>query len=316
MTGLKAKIQETLRSMSTASHEGGTSHSFATPEGGLKSVPSDTQESRGKSAPRRRKRWRSKHPLREFRLLRGLTLEELADQTDLSPSYLSRLESGSRRLNADILQKLSEALGCHPGDLLISANSDGNSGTHDYGYSAQEQGHAYSYSGRTSALEGARQAHNTHQHDLPLYHLATTPDGVQTIDFSHPTEWMARPTELSEVLKAYAISLPTDIMSPRYYAGERLLAHPSKPLTPRCFVVITSTQGHVVVGQFMGWKSSETSEMSLGPIQANENDKLVIVQIGEKPSQFPGTTPEGRHLCIPRKIIGSISRIVGNLEAA
>ena len=69
-----------------------------------------------------RKRKTSQHPLRDLRLKSSFTLEELAELTEMSPSYLSRLESGTRRLNADILQRLSIALSCNPAELLPYTN--------------------------------------------------------------------------------------------------------------------------------------------------------------------------------------------------
>lgn len=225
--------------------------------------------------------------------MKGLTLEELGDQTDLSPSYLSRLESGSRRLNADIIEKLCEVLSCQPGELLAAKAETSYVG---YEYTPVNK--------------------NAQNHDLPLYHLATNSNGTQTIDFAHPTEWMARPTDLSEITKAYAIALPNDSMSPRYYAGERLLAHPSKPLTNRCFIIVTTKEENVIIGQFLGWRSTESKKTALGPVEANENDKLVIASLGTNSNLFPGVEKEGENILIPRHIISSIARVVGNLEAA
>lgn len=48
--------------------------------------------------------------LRALRLAQGLTLEDLAARTHLSPSTLSRIESGGRRLALDQLVDLSRAL--------------------------------------------------------------------------------------------------------------------------------------------------------------------------------------------------------------
>lgn len=294
MTGLKTKIQETLRTMSSNAHH---MVDEIADDDALSSGSLLKPINRGRSGPRHRKRWQTKHPLRELRLMKGLTLEELAEQTDLSPSYLSRLESGSRRLNADIMQNLATALSCHPGDLLPGGKSEVGAYLH-------------------GEINPAASNQNTQAHTLPLYHLASTPDGIQTIDFAHPTEWMARPAELTEATKAFAISMPNDAMAPRYFAGERLLAHPSKALTQRCFVVVTTKQDHVIVAQFNGWQSAEIIDTSMGPIEANDMDKLVLLQIGDRVPLMPGVERQGTALMIPRKNISTISRIVGNLEAA
>lgn len=65
-----------------------------------------------------RKRRPGSTALRTLRLQRGFTLEELASLADLCPSYISRLENGTRRLNADILQKLAHGLRCSVADLV------------------------------------------------------------------------------------------------------------------------------------------------------------------------------------------------------
>lgn len=56
--------------------------------------------------------------LRELRLERGLTLEELSARANIDKSTLSRLESGKRRLALDHLPPLAEALGVRVDDLL------------------------------------------------------------------------------------------------------------------------------------------------------------------------------------------------------
>jgi transcriptional regulator with XRE-family HTH domain len=56
--------------------------------------------------------------LKFLRKSTGLTLEGLSELTGISVSYLSRLESGSRRLNTDLISRLSNAFGCDPSELL------------------------------------------------------------------------------------------------------------------------------------------------------------------------------------------------------
>ena len=60
-------------------------------------------------------------PMTHLKYLRkrsGYTLESLADVTNISISYLSRLESGARRLNTDLIRRLSHAFSCDPAELL------------------------------------------------------------------------------------------------------------------------------------------------------------------------------------------------------
>jgi transcriptional regulator with XRE-family HTH domain len=56
--------------------------------------------------------------LRELRLQRGLTLEDVAHEARIDVSTLSRLESGKRRLALDHLPKLAAALSVSTDELV------------------------------------------------------------------------------------------------------------------------------------------------------------------------------------------------------
>lgn len=56
--------------------------------------------------------------LREWRLHRDLTQEELAERADMSPSHLANVETGRKRYNEDILESLAKALGCEVWELI------------------------------------------------------------------------------------------------------------------------------------------------------------------------------------------------------
>ncbi|WP_291378225.1 XRE family transcriptional regulator [Demequina sp.] len=62
--------------------------------------------------------------LRALRHARGLTLEELAARAQLSPSTLSRLESGKRQATLELLLPLTRQLGVRIDDLLPEADVD------------------------------------------------------------------------------------------------------------------------------------------------------------------------------------------------
>ncbi len=67
--------------------------------------------------------------LRELRRRRGLTLAELAATTGISESTLSRLESGGRRPNLELLLPLARAYGV-PLDELVGAPHTGDPRVH------------------------------------------------------------------------------------------------------------------------------------------------------------------------------------------
>jgi transcriptional regulator with XRE-family HTH domain len=170
-----------------------------------------------------RKRKKSRHPLRDLRLQRGYTLEELAELTRLSPSYLSRLESGSRRLNADILQRIALVLSCHPGDLL----------PHD--------SHTSKFVPQSSWTKEAAMGVSQ---DLPLYRLEKKTDGTLMLDIAAAREWVNRPSDMTGVANAFAFCIGDKDVNPRY--GRHMLA--------------INANDQAFVGQFLGWRSNEAGQ--------------------------------------------------------
>lgn len=62
--------------------------------------------------------------LRELRVARGLTQEELAYQAGMHTTYLSRLEKGRYNPSLAVMVDLSQALGVHPSELLLPLKVD------------------------------------------------------------------------------------------------------------------------------------------------------------------------------------------------
>jgi len=58
--------------------------------------------------------------LRQWRLARGLSQEELSASADLSQTFLSQIENGSRNVSIDKLEKLAEVLQIDVAELLAS----------------------------------------------------------------------------------------------------------------------------------------------------------------------------------------------------
>lgn len=56
--------------------------------------------------------------LKEWRELRGLTQQQLADRVETGKDQVSRWESGKRGMGAEVIAALSEALRLEPGDLF------------------------------------------------------------------------------------------------------------------------------------------------------------------------------------------------------
>ncbi|VEG56387.1 transcriptional regulator [Mycolicibacterium aurum] len=79
---------------------------------------------------------RVRRRLRDLRLQRGMTLEDVASRSSIDISTLSRLESGKRRLALDHLPRLAGALSVSTDELLRAPEIEdprvrGNSHTHN-----------------------------------------------------------------------------------------------------------------------------------------------------------------------------------------
>lgn len=65
--------------------------------------------------PRRRR----PHFIREWRAFRGLTQQQLADMLGTTKTSISRIEDLKQGYTQDFLEACADALGAHPGILLI-----------------------------------------------------------------------------------------------------------------------------------------------------------------------------------------------------
>ncbi len=63
--------------------------------------------------------WGMNNRISELRKARGLTLKRLAELVGTSNQQISHLEKGRRRLTLDWMERIAEALECHPSELLI-----------------------------------------------------------------------------------------------------------------------------------------------------------------------------------------------------
>lgn len=72
----------------------------------------------GKSGDSSRRR---RHFIREWREFRGLSQEELAEKLDMTKASISRIENLKQGYTQNFLEACADAVGTHPGTLLIRA---------------------------------------------------------------------------------------------------------------------------------------------------------------------------------------------------
>jgi len=66
--------------------------------------------------------------LRRLRVDQRLTQEELAEQVHVHPTYIAKLESGSRLPSLRTLLRLAEALNCPPSQLMVVLDRNARTG--------------------------------------------------------------------------------------------------------------------------------------------------------------------------------------------
>lgn len=62
--------------------------------------------------------------IREERTLRGLSIEKLAEQAEVTPSFLGLIERGERKLSVHTLDKITKALQAQPNELMQPQNKN------------------------------------------------------------------------------------------------------------------------------------------------------------------------------------------------
>jgi transcriptional regulator with XRE-family HTH domain len=180
-------------------------------------------------------------PITHLKYLRkrsGYTLETLSEITSISISYLSRLESGSRRLNTDLIRRLSHAFSCDPAELLQEVSHESRLVT------------PVEFSRRRRELFGR-------DNGVPLYCVAQEENdsSKMTIRICSPAEWRQRPVELVSKTEVFAIKAENHFL-PYFTASSTLYLESSGNLAPESTVVVLN-RGKVMIKKI--WSVTPTS---------------------------------------------------------
>lgn len=60
-----------------------------------------------------------RHFIKQWRIHRGLTQDQLADRVGYDRTHVSKIEKGKRRYDQPFLEAVAEALNCTPADLIM-----------------------------------------------------------------------------------------------------------------------------------------------------------------------------------------------------
>lgn len=230
--------------------------------------------------------------LKYLRKKNGYTLEALSKVTGISISYLSRLESGSRRLNTDLIRRLSHAFGCDPSELL-DANEVAGSQTQTTPTSSSRM--------RSNGL--LRQFPFAHQKvfegpmkDIPLYCLTkeSTEAGDRVMLLrTAPVEWRYRPTELVGK-DVFAIKSGT-YFKPYFSQTAVIYVAGNRSLVPESTVIIATENEDIMLKKV--WSVTPTS--------------LQVCNFDELEGLKNGTIPTSRLVTVENDKIKEVYKVVG-----
>ena len=222
-------------------------------------------------------------PITHLKYLRrkcGYTLESLADVTSISVSYLSRLESGSRRLNTDLIRRLSHAFNCTAAELLQETmHESGSETSSEFPGKAQRERHKVT----------SRESY------MPFYQLKQNENDptALTLSILSNSEWKQRPQELASRPDAFALKAGTHFL-PHFSATSTLFMEPANNLAPESTVVILN-QGQVMIKKI--WSVTPTS--------------LQLCDIADMDLLKNGADAAGKLLEINRASLDAAYKVVG-----
>jgi transcriptional regulator with XRE-family HTH domain len=224
----------------------------------------------------KRKKDSSMTHLKYLRKRNGYTLEALSEITGISISYLSRLESGSRRLNTDLIRRLSHAFSCEAAELLQEVSHENIVTPVDFN-------------------RRKRGEYMPRETTMPLYCIAgdAEQNNKLTLRICSPTEWRQRPNELQAVNDVIAIKAE-DHFRPHFSASSTLYLETPGRLTPESTVVILD-QGNILIRKI--WSITPTS--------------LQLCDIGDIDALKTGAQQDGKLLNVDRNCIDAIYKVVG-----
>lgn len=170
--------------------------------------------------------------LKYLRKRSALTLENLSQLTGISVSYLSRLESGARRLNTDLIKRLSQALDCDPAELLQDTVHDEN------------QLITTSEIRKIRTLNFAREKNKRESRtelkfDLPMYEVTVSEDGKYMVDLDQKAGFRHRPFELAEEKDAICM-IATNGFDANFPNGANLFLVKKQSYNPEATVVVVT----------------------------------------------------------------------------
>ncbi len=175
--------------------------------------------------------------LRDLRLAKGWSQDDLARRAGTSNQMISMLERGKRGLSLAWMQRLAKALGCEPADLLPVP--DGG-----------------------PVLPGLA-------NDLPVLGTAAgNVSGAFQLAEGAPIGHVRRPPGVAPASRVYAVYVVGDSMSPEHRDGDLRFADPERPVAIGDSVIVQTRNfpGDPVQAYIKHLKSRDEEWLLLGQI--------------------------------------------------
>ena len=200
--------------------------------------------------------------IREFRVVKGYTLEALASKIGTTNQNLSFIETGKRRLSQPWMNKLAEALGCRPSDLLPVERAPAT---------AQPASPE-----RSVGVSPDFPANDVNETMIPVYASTFSTKTGMAVS-REVVEQIARPKPLFRVKGGFAVYVVGDTMAPAYCHGDLILVRPGKIASPGDDVLIfmkaTGDDGNWVDAKIKKLVSIEADKFKLSqwsPVRESE----------------------------------------------
>ncbi|MDR2417130.1 MAG: helix-turn-helix domain-containing protein [Holosporales bacterium] len=239
--------------------------------------------------------------LKFLRKRTGLTLEILSELTGISVSYLSRLESGSRRLNTDLIRRLSGAFNCDPAELLVDK-------IHEESALLPAEIRL-----RRSEMFGQRHDGSANRAsevfcDLPVYVLQQgSQEGRVELKMDTAIEMRHRPAELAGKREAFALKAGTHFRP--YYSDSSLLwLNPSPQVAPEATVLIVTEAGEALLKKIWSVTPTSLQVCSIEHFEALKGGK------SEPDSKIVSLSKEDALIELDRSALHAVYRVVGSID--
>lgn len=179
----------------------------------------------------------------------GLTQKGLAERMGLNPAAVNRMLYGRRNIMADEIPVIESYIGQH---LDISG---------DY---AQDRASPRGFSDVTQ--RNFAQDNHPHNHPVPPRISDMVPVFSCGGIGGAVVDWAARHPCQAGLDGAFAVYVETDDMSPRYFRGELVYLHPSRPLETGRDTLILTTDGDALLRRVISQNEGQIGLMSFHPV--------------------------------------------------